>query len=279
MKMNSTALIESKTIRENYMNRVDVLDKVKKLSMLPGDVNTTIELTAEYYEVGIEAIHKHIKNNRVELESDGLRVLKGSELMSLKDISVVGKNARAFTVIPRRAVLRIGMLLEQSVVAQAVRDYLLDTEEQAEHRQPDNPELIQFQKEQMQLEFVTKTLNVNDGSKIKMLEAFHKDHGLSTAYLPAYTEEQATKSATALLKQFDAGMNTIQFNKLMLQNGFLEQRERPSSKGTKKFWSITEKGLAYGKNLISPQNQKETQPHYFESTFVELLTLLGGDGK
>ncbi|MEV2886637.1 hypothetical protein ABNE25_21355, partial [Paenibacillus larvae] len=115
--INSSALIESKTLRESVIDRTEVLDKVKKLSMLPDDVNISVEMAAKYYEVGKETINSVIKVNRNELESDGLKVLTGAELMSLKDMGVIGKNTASFTIIPRRAVLRIGMLLRDSQVA------------------------------------------------------------------------------------------------------------------------------------------------------------------
>jgi hypothetical protein len=43
----------------------------------------------------------------------------------------------------------------------------------------------------------------------------------------------------------------------------------------KEFKSLTEKGLEFGKNMISPKNQLESQPHYFEKKFPELLKILG----
>jgi hypothetical protein len=50
--------------------------------------------------------------------------------------------------------------------------------------------------------------------------------------------------------------------------------ERDSSCGNKKyFYSLTEKGLEFGKNLISPKNERETQPHFFEDKFLELVKL------
>ncbi|MEV3079886.1 hypothetical protein ABNC86_05210, partial [Paenibacillus larvae] len=109
--INSSALIESKTLRESVIDRTEVLDKVKKLSMLPDDVNTSIEIAATYYEVSRKAINSLILDHREELENDGLRVLSGNELISFKEMGVIGKNTSAFTIIPRRAVLRIGMLL------------------------------------------------------------------------------------------------------------------------------------------------------------------------
>ncbi|MNE73519.1 hypothetical protein D3C80_1695370 [compost metagenome] len=41
------------------------------------------------------------------------------------------------------------------------------------------------------------------------------------------------------------------------------------------FWSITDKGLRYGKNLTSPQSPRETQPHWYVDRFLELADLIG----
>lgn len=41
----------------------------------------------------------------------------------------------------------------------------------------------------------------------------------------------------------------------------------------------SEKGLAYGENLQSPQNPKEVQPHYYEEKFVELMDIVLGEKK
>ncbi|MFS0837275.1 hypothetical protein [Paenibacillus sp. 1P03SA] len=124
----SDALIESKVLRETVADRVEVLEKVKKLIMLPDDLHSSIDMALEYFEVKKEALKSCIKDHRLELESDGLRVLAGDELRSLKDLGVTGKNTVSFTIIPRRALLRIGMLLRDSAVAQKIRDYLLEVE-------------------------------------------------------------------------------------------------------------------------------------------------------
>ncbi|EJF05960.1 hypothetical protein ThvES_00019790, partial [Thiovulum sp. ES] len=88
----------------------------------------------------------------------------------------------------------------------------------------------------------------------------------------------------------DVGMSAQKFNKLLISAGILEVKTRKSSKYKtekdvngkevkipilKEFKSLTEKGLKFGKNVISPKNQLETQPYYFESKFPELLKLLG----
>ncbi|MBY9077248.1 hypothetical protein KIH86_03505 [Paenibacillus sp. HN-1] len=134
--MKSDALIESKSLRESYVDRTEVLEKVKKLMLLPDDVNASMEQVADYYEVPKQTINSLIFDNREELHSDGLRTLTGEELNSFKELGLVGKNASAFTVIPRRAILRIGMLLRDSTIAQTVRTRLLDAEETLRHMTP-----------------------------------------------------------------------------------------------------------------------------------------------
>ena len=61
----------------------------------------------------------------------------------------------------------------------------------------------------------------------------------------------------------------------MVSEGYLEEKSRPSvSKGVKIFKVLTTKGLAFGENLVSPKNDRETQPHYYEDTFRQLIDTL-----
>jgi len=119
-------LVESQDVREQYIDRVEVLNEVKKLIMLSNDTHVTTEMVANYYQVGLEAINSLIKDNRKEVESDGLRVLSGEELKSFKDICQIDSRAKSLTIIPKRAVLRIGMLLKKSPIAQTIRTHLLN---------------------------------------------------------------------------------------------------------------------------------------------------------
>lgn len=271
--MNPLALIESPTLRESVINKTYILDKVKKLSMLPDDLHISVEMAAEYYEVGKEAINSCIKDNREELETDGLKVLKGNELSefvkSFKDMTNISNKTRSFTIIPRRAILRIGMLLRDSVVAQTVRSYLLDVEHSQARESADT---LQFRKEILFLEATGNILRLPESGKLKLMGDFAKTHGLQVP-LPAYAvNEDITESATALLKKHGVPMGAAKFNTLLIQYGLLEEMPRPSSKGgTKWFKSLTETGLQYGKNIISQHNSRETQPHYYATKFDQLL--------
>lgn len=103
-----------------------------------------------------------------------------------------------------------------------------------------------------------------------------------TGLLPGYAVDSAntssgssdeTRAASELLEKFNVGMGAAAFNRLLMQHGILEERERASSNGgTKKFKVCV--NLAYGKNLTSPSNPRETQPHWYVSTFQELVDLV-----
>lgn len=84
---------------------------------------------------------------------------------------------------------------------------------------------------------------------------------------------EVTKALGELLDEHGVGMSAIAFNRLLMQHGVVEERERPSSKGgTKKFKVIVD--LEYGKNATHPSNPRETQPLWYPSKFAELLALV-----
>ena len=82
---------------------------------------------------------------------------------------------------------------------------------------------------------------------------------------------------TNLLKQKNAGISVVKANKILVALGFLEEKERPSSKyegKIKKYKALTEKGLAYGENTENYSSPGQTTPHYFEEKFDELFSLI-----
>lgn len=134
--MNELAMIESPTLRAQYVDRVDVLDKVKALSLLSDGVHVTTELVAEYYEVDVEAIKSVVRRNRKELEQNGLKRLEGEDLRDFERVNLTpSPNRRSLNIFNRRAILNVGQMLSESAVARSVRAYLLNVEEIATHEQ------------------------------------------------------------------------------------------------------------------------------------------------
>lgn len=138
-------------------------------------------------------------------------------------------------------------------------------------------------------EVAVRMLNLPPSGVIRYTQAVANQYGIALpspdyaidnggAIIAGEGSSRVTKSATALLKEAGAGMSAIRFNKLAIAAGILEEKTRPSSKGgDKKFIAITDRGLKYGKNLISPSNPRETQPHWFEDSFSKLMGVLNGD--
>ncbi|MGB3602759.1 MAG: phage antirepressor KilAC domain-containing protein [Gordonia sp. (in: high G+C Gram-positive bacteria)] len=127
--MQDLTLPAARTERDQLAGRTDVLDKVGVLRTLPDDMNALTPMVAEFYGVGLEAVKSAVKDNREELEEDGYRVVIRSEFERFyEDLSNLDPRARQIALFPRRAILRIGMLLRDSDVARRVRDMLLDVE-------------------------------------------------------------------------------------------------------------------------------------------------------
>ena len=133
-------LTESRTMRAQTADRVDVLDKVKALALLPDGINATTEMVAAYYEVGVEAIKSLVKDNRAELVNNGYWVLRGPQFRefvgSHEDLAnAFDSKARSAALFTRRTILNVGQLLTESDLARQVRTYLLEVEEQAAPQQ------------------------------------------------------------------------------------------------------------------------------------------------
>ncbi|MFI6682889.1 hypothetical protein [Streptomyces sp. NPDC050485] len=136
---SEVALLESRTLRADHLGRVDVLEKVKALQLLPDGLHVTTEGVAQYFAVHKEAVHSIVRRHREELTINGMITLGGDELRiddvvktttssdgSPESYPQGRSHLRVFT---RRAVLNVAMLLRDSEVARCVRSYLLDTEE------------------------------------------------------------------------------------------------------------------------------------------------------
>lgn len=127
------------------------------------------------------------------------------------------------------------------------------------------------------VKFIADDLRVSESSRLFMYENYCKDVGIPTGFLPKYTDNGSREqcSATELLKRNGCEIKTATFNQCLIAAGYMELRERPTSKGeTKEYKALTDKGLKYGVNLVSNKNQKECQPYYYADTFMELYNIV-----
>lgn len=133
MSTPEIALTESRAMRAQTADRVDVLDKVKALALLPDGVHATIEIVADFFETTADAIEKAVQRNRQELEENGYTVLRGSayRAFAADNLSAANPKTRTVALFTRRTILNVGQILTESEVARRVRTYLLEVEEQA----------------------------------------------------------------------------------------------------------------------------------------------------
>lgn len=123
------------------------------------------------------------------------------------------------------------------------------------------------------VKFIADDLNVNTASRLLMYENYCKDVGVPTSFLPKYEHNNSRqmKALSTLLKENNCSISAVKVNQKLIECGYVEERERPSSKGNmKKFKALTESGLQYGENVVNPHNQKEVQPLYYSDVFMKL---------
>lgn len=130
--MSDLTLPNAREERDQLSARTDVLDKVGVLATLPDDMHANADQVATFYGTTREVIRQTVLRNKDEFDADGYRVLTraevSDELSLTPDELGMPRTAPSMSLFPRRAVLRVGMLLRDSPVARQVRDMLLDTE-------------------------------------------------------------------------------------------------------------------------------------------------------
>ena len=144
---------EDKKLRDAMIDRIEVLERVKGLMVIPELEMITTRQVAEFYEIDKGTLDICIHRHKQEIAPDGMTTLTSTELLHLLNVSVKEMRGRGQMIVTlsnghelqispskttffsKRAVLRIGMLLTQSPVAQEVRTQLLNTVEQTTEEQ------------------------------------------------------------------------------------------------------------------------------------------------
>ena len=125
---------------------IQVLEQVKNILMLSNTDFMTVQMTAEYFEVGEKAINSLILRNKDELIENGLKIISGKETKEILgnfnkkfanyrgyfECDGIKFNNRTNTLINKRVLLNIGMLLRDSKVAKELRRRILDIVHDAE---------------------------------------------------------------------------------------------------------------------------------------------------
>lgn len=138
--MNEEVLVERKDEREKCYDRIEVLNQVGELLLIPNSEYATMDMVAEYYKVSRSTIGSLVEDKLDELINNGYRVVKGNEIIDSQmiqfksftknranykfilddrnSLSVGGSGIRLFS---KKAILTVGMLLRDSEVARELQ--------------------------------------------------------------------------------------------------------------------------------------------------------------
>lgn len=164
--VNFEEIINDVKVRDKMASRVEVLDTVKAIFLIPRMETFTIKQMAEWYKVEPKTIRRIYQSCHEEFERDGTRLVPLSEVNSvftgesasgtqMSTLPKINKSRYGVEIqldnetwikipntgvvmFPKRSVLRMGMLLQHSEVAKEVRTQLLNVFEKAETGEPVN---------------------------------------------------------------------------------------------------------------------------------------------
>ena len=186
----SEGIITDLNTREKLAAHIEVLDRVGKLLTMPKVNMASTEQVAEFFRVPKDTIYTVYHRSKDELDQDGCTLMSAKDFGKLSDCKfsrkpggnglLVGMTpqgealefpSRGIRFFPKRAVLRVAMLLTGSEVAKAVRTALLNLTEKVEQKAPAIvSELVQEQSDLLQSLAVAFT----SGDITKTTESFLK---------------------------------------------------------------------------------------------------------
>ena len=209
-KITTDSMIDSMDVRQKCIDRTEALDKVKELFLIPEIEMMSTRQIATYYEVSYETVKKCYQRNKSEIDPDGMTVVKPHDFEELSkgtgcpfrkqatmrvfefdNVQIVVPNVgvRCFS---KRAVLRFGMLLRDSKIAQDVRTQLLNV---IEHTQEEKPELLTYDIDKEKELLNDVAVAFASGDMMKFAEATMNLNSFKDRHIKAVESRNADLSA------------------------------------------------------------------------------------
>ena len=138
-------LINKKEMRDKYIDRLDILEKVKALLLIPEVNLMSTGMVAKFFDVPVATIKTVYLRNKDEIDSDGVKTLSSKDLREWIQNEAIHLNGSSGVIItatdgtkynlshrdavyfPPRSIVRLSMMLRDSKVAHAVRDLIVET--------------------------------------------------------------------------------------------------------------------------------------------------------
>lgn len=265
-------IIESRTLRDVAVERLEVLDKVKKVLTIPGlEMITAIQL-ANYFEVDRKNISQIFHRHREEFQSDGILRLsskdfkdralslhyevsdsentsRGKHIVSIggMDLSLNGKCNIFYT---KRAALRMAMLLRDSEIAKEIRTQLLNIMETAEEESP----YILTETLDKEAELVSNISSAfQEGDIIKLLK--------SAAELNSFQKSRIAKLQSA---NHQLAGNILEWDNAAKINAAIRYISGHAGMNIGNVWTLFYRQLNY-KYHINLKNRGKRKPPYLQN--------------
>lgn len=156
-------------------------------------------------------------------------------------------------------------MVENNEKGRLARKYFIECEKQLRYQKPSSL----LEDKIKAATWVVGFLNMNDVSKLQLAKSILEPLGLPS---PDYVQSKGVMhSASELLRKNNIQMSALKFNSKLVAAGILKEATRQGKTKLHKFKVITDKGLTFGENQVSPKNPQETQPRWYDDKFAELL--------
>ncbi|PGU06693.1 hypothetical protein COD21_24520 [Bacillus cereus] len=241
--------------REKYIERIEVLHRVKGLLLLPQLEMATTRQVATFYGVDRYLINKIIERNHDELKADGLNYHKYSEVAEKVNgqgvnLLLQGVSYRGTYLFPKRAILRIGMLLRDSATAKEVRTQLLNIEKHATNEQRTQEidkdgllllDIIRAKDPIKQAQAIAAYTEYKD-ARAKEAEEKAAKYEEKAGKFDLVTEKAGLLTLTGVGKSYIDGISANALNKFLIQRGVLYKKKVDGihmyKKGYEKYFKV-----------------------------------------
>jgi hypothetical protein len=262
MNNNEQVLLESPAARNAQLAQIgtdraeELLTQAKALhfNVCQGTGIATTEQVAEFYEVPLDTVKSAVKYHRSEFDADGLKVLTGKELSSVRLKFNLTNKTRNLTIWNPRSTLRLGYLLRDSEIAKAVRTTSLNFIEQATQPTQVPPKttaqmLVVWAQQMVEQERRIQSVE----AKVEQIEQRSSDAAQALYLLPAPTETAPPLTERDSLRKLinawcqsnniphQEAWGTL-YNELYLRDGFSVNARRKNSKYATNLELVAESG-------------------------------------
>ena len=138
--MEAEVLTEEKyeELRESLIEHTEVLDNIKPITFFPDDMTVTTNHAANYYLVSIKTIQALLVRNKEVMQKLGCHIISGEELNNYREKACqynlkdnmgepfINSRCKNITLITKKGLLMMGMLLKRSIVAKNIRMALIE---------------------------------------------------------------------------------------------------------------------------------------------------------